>query len=120
MAPSDFTSAEPIRQPAAFPDLAEEREILDSVNLDLLIEAVSKPYAGRGRRAFDRRAIVRAHFMAYLHKTVIGTITALHWTLMNNPRFQGCVRLQWQGSVPDQRSPGYSRRCRSIPISWSG
>ena len=100
MAPSDSTSAEPSLQPATFPDLAEEREILDGVNLDLLIEAVSKPYAGRGRRALDRRAIVRAHFMAYLHKTVIGTVTALHWTLMNNPAFRAVCGFN--GSMPSR------------------
>ena len=100
MAHVDFTSAEPVRQPATFPDLAEENEILDSVNLDPLIEAVSKPYAGRGRRALDRRAIVRAHFMAYLHKTVIGTVTALHWTLMNNPAFRAVCGFN--GRVPSR------------------
>ena len=88
MARADFTSAGHPLQPAAFPDLAEEREILDNVNLQPLIDAVSRPYAGVGRRPHDRRAIVRAHFMAYLHKTIIGTITALHWTLLNNPAFR--------------------------------
>ena len=56
-----------------FPDLAEEREIRDNVDLQPLIDAVSKLYAGVSRRPHDRRAIVRAHFMACLHKTVIGT-----------------------------------------------
>ena len=100
VAPSDFTSTDPSLQPAPFPDLTEEREILDSVNLQPLIEVVSKPYAGRGRRAHDRRAIVRAHFLAYLHKTVIGTITALHWTLMNNPAFRSICGFN--GRVPSR------------------
>ena len=88
MAPADFTSAGPPLQPAAFPDLAEERQILDNVNLQPLIDAVSRPYAGVGRRPHDRSAIVRAHLLAYLHKTIIGSITALHWTLLNNPAFR--------------------------------
>ena len=100
VAHADFTSAEPSLQPEPFPDLAEEREILDSVNLDPLLEAVSKPYAGRGRRALDRRAIARAHFMAYLHRTVIGTVTALHWTLMNNPAYRAVCGFN--GTVPSR------------------
>ena len=100
MAPADFTSAGPSRQPAEFPDLAEEREILDNVNLQPLIEAVSKPYAGVGRRPHDRRAIVRAHFLTYLHKTTIGTITALHWTLMNNATFRDACGFN--GRVPSR------------------
>ena len=88
MAPAGFTSAGPSRQPAAFPDLAEEREILDNVNLEPLVDAISMPYAGVGRRPLDRRAIVHAHFLAYLHRTTIGTITMLHWTLLNNPVFR--------------------------------
>ena len=88
VAPVDFTAAEPSLQPGAFPDLAEEREILDNVNIDPLIDAASKPYAGVGRRPHDRWAIVRAHFLTYLHKTTIGTITALHWTLMNSATFR--------------------------------
>ena len=29
-----------------------------------------------------------AHLMAYLYKTVIGTVSALHWTQMNNATFR--------------------------------
>ena len=100
MAPADFTSAGPSRQPATFPDLAEEREILDNVNLEPLVNAVSKPYAGVGRRPHDRRVIVRAHFLTYLHKTIIGTITALHWTLMNNATFRDACGFN--GRVPSR------------------
>ena len=89
----------------AFPDLAEEREILDSVNLRPLVDAVSKPYAGVGPKPQDRAPIVRAHFMAYLHKTVIGTVTALHWTLMNNPAFRAVCGFN--GTVPSR--PTFSR-----------
>ena len=88
MAPSDFTSDGPLRQPQAFSDLAEEREILDNVNLEPLMDAVERPYAGVGRRPHDRPAMVRAHSLAYLHRTTIGSITALHWTLHNNPAFR--------------------------------
>ncbi len=100
MAPSDFTSAEPLRQPAALPDLAEQREILDNVNLEPLIEAVSRPYPGVGRRPHDRRAIVRAHFLAYLYRATIGTITLLHWTLLNCPAFR--VACGFDGMVPSR------------------
>ena len=100
MAPADFTSAGPSRQPPAFPDLAEEREILDNVNLEPLIDAVLRPYASVSRRPHDRRAVVRAHFMAYLHKTVIGTITAPHWTLLNNATSR--VACGFKGRVPSR------------------
>ena len=100
VAPSDFTSDGPIRQPAAFPDLSEECEIMDNVNLEPLTNAVSRPYTGVGRRPHDRGPIVRAHLMAYLHKTVIGSITALHWTLLNNPAFRAVCGFN--GKVPSR------------------
>ncbi len=88
MAQADSTSAGPIPQPQTFPNLAEERQILDNVNLQPLMEAVSRPYSGVGRRPYDRQAMVRAHLLAYLHRTTIDSITALHWTLLNNPAFR--------------------------------
>ncbi|MCY4652629.1 MAG: transposase, partial [Dehalococcoidia bacterium] len=90
---------------AAFPDLAEQREILGNVNLEPLMEGVSKSYAGVGRRPHDRRAIVRAHFMAYLHRITIGTITALHLTLLNNAAFRSACGFN--GRFPP--SPTLSR-----------
>ena len=100
MAPSDFTSAEPSLQPTAFPDLAEQRGILDNLNLEPLMEAVSRTYAGVGRRAYDRRAIVRAHFLAYLHRSAIGTVTMLHWMLLNNPAFRAACGFN--GRIPSR------------------
>ena len=82
------------------PDLAEERKILDSVNFGPLTEAVSVPYAGRGPRPSDRTAIVRAYFMAYLHRNPIKAITMLHWTLLNNPAFRTACRFS--GKVPSR------------------
>ena len=100
VARTNFTTGGPTRQPQAFPDLSELRRILDNVNLEPLIEAVSKPYAGVGRRSHDRRAIVRAHFMAYLHRTTVGSISALHWTLLNNPAFRAVCGFN--GGVPSR------------------
>lgn len=84
----------------SLPDLAEERKILDSVNLEPLIEAVTRPYAGRGRRSLDRTAIVRAYFMAYLYRGPISAITMLHWTLLNNPAFRAACGFN--GRVPSR------------------
>ena len=112
MAPANSTSAGPSRQPAAFQDPAEERQILDNVNLQPLAEAVSKPYAGVGRRPHDRRAIVRAHFLTYLHKTIIGTVTALHWTLLNNPAFRAACGFN--GKVPSRPTLSKYRRAELI------
>ena len=100
MAPSEFTSAEPWLQPAALPDLAEQHEILDNVNLEPLVETVSRPYAGVGRRPHDRRAIVQAHFLAYLYRATIGTITLLHWMLLNCPAFRAACGFN--GMVPSR------------------
>ena len=43
---------------------------------------------------------MRAHFLTYLHKTTIGTITALHWTLMNNATFRAACGFS--GRVPSR------------------
>lgn len=84
----------------SLPDLAEESEILDSVNLQPLVEAISKPYAGRGRKSHDRAPIVRAYFMAYLYRGPISAITMLHWTLLNNPAFR--TACGFSGRVPSR------------------
>ena len=82
---SDCTSADAPLQPSPFPDLAEQRVILDGINLDPIVEAVSIPYAGVGPRPYDRRPIVRAHLLSYIHPSPVGSVTALHRTLLNNP-----------------------------------
>ena len=96
----DFTSAGSALQLQPFPDLAEQSEILDNVNLEPLVEAVSRPYVGVGPRPYDRRPIVRAHLLAYLNKTIIGNVTALHWTLLNNPAFRAVCGFN--GRVPSR------------------
>ena len=61
---------------------------------------VSRPYAGVGRRPHDRRAIVRAHLLVYLFRITIGTITELHWTLLNCPAFRAACGFD--GMVPSR------------------
>ena len=62
-----------------------------NVDLDSLIEAVSKPLGAIGRQRIDRAQIVRAHFMAFIHPAKIESVSALHRTLDNDATFRYAV-----------------------------
>ncbi len=69
-------------------DLAQQRAILANVDLEPLIEAVSKPLGAIGPRQSDRAPMVRAHFLAFIHPSKVESVTALHRTLDNDPAFR--------------------------------
>lgn len=66
------------------------------------MDAVTRPYAGVGRRAHDRPTMERAGLLAYLHKTILGSITPLHWKLLKNPAFRTAYGFIYRVPVQTQ------------------
>ena len=91
-------------------DLAPQRAVLANVNLEPLIEAVSKPVGAVGPRQSDRAPIVRAHFLSFLHPSKIESVTALRGALDNNPAFREAAGF---AGAPPSRST-FSRAFRQM------
>ena len=91
-------------------DLAEQRAILANVDLEPLIEAVSKPLGAIGPRQRDRAPIVRAHFLAFIHPAKVESVTALHRTLDNDPAFRDVAGFD--GPLPSRST--FSRAFREM------
>ena len=91
-------------------DLAPQRDVLAVVDLQPLIEAISKPLGALGPRQHDRAPIVRAHFLAFIHPSKIESITALHRTLDNDATFRDAAGFS--GSLPSRST--FSRAFREM------
>ena len=91
-------------------DLAEQRAVLANVDLEPLIEAVSKPLGAIGPRQRDRAPIVRAHFLAFIHPSKVESVTALHRILNNDPAFRELVGFP--GKLPYRST--FSRAFREM------
>ena len=71
------------------------------VDLEPLIEAVSKPLGLVGPRQSERAPIVKAHFLAFIYPSKIESVSALHQTLMNNPALRDAAGFS---GMPPSRS----------------
>ena len=91
-------------------DLAPQRDVLSNVDLEPLIEAVSKPLGAMGPRQHDRAPIVRAHFLAFIHPSKIESVTALHRTLDNDATFRDAAGFG--GRLPSRST--FSRAFREM------
>ena len=91
-------------------DLAEQRAILANVDLEPLIEAVSKLLGAIGPRQSDRAPMVRAHFLAFIHPSKVESVTALHRTLDNDPAFRDVAGFT--GPLPSRST--FSRAFREM------
>ena len=81
---SDSTSVYDRLQRFEIRDLDDLAAVLNAADFAPLADAIT-PRSVRGPKPYPRLPIIRAHLAAYLVKPKIDSITALHWSLANNP-----------------------------------